>query len=81
MDFGQVLDALKNKKKAFREGWNGGNITIQLQVPDENSKMNKPYIYIDTMNVVSQNEKAYKSVVPWAPSQTDLLAEDWEILD
>ena len=79
MDFGDVIRLMKkdHNRKFAREGWNGKGIYIQLQVPDENSKMTLPYIYIVTSNLVTSNPHAPKGVVPWLASQTDMLAEDW----
>ena len=53
----------------------------KLQVPDEHSKMTSPYIYIDTTGLRSNNPDAPRSCVPWLASQTDMLAEDWEIAE
>lgn len=78
-DFGGALAALREGKKVGRMGWNGNGIFIQLQVPDENSKMTSPYIYIDTFGLVTSNPNAPKSRVPWLASQTDMLAEDWYV--
>lgn len=68
-NFGYALESLKEGHAVRRSGWNASQQYIKLQVPDENSKMTLPYIYIST--VQGQN-------VPWLASQTDLLAEDWE---
>lgn len=70
-NFEQVLNYLKQAplmNTAFRQGWNGKGQYIALQVPDENSKMSLPYIYISTVD---------GKLVPWLASQTDMLAEDW----
>lgn len=70
-DFGWALNKLHSGVAVYREGWNGVGQMLKLQVPDENSKMSKPYIYITTVD---------KSVVPWVASQTDLLSSDWVAL-
>ena len=80
MNFGNALEVLKKGAKVSRSGWNGKGIFIELQVPDENSKMTSPYIFIDTTGLQTNNEMAPKSRVPWLASQTDMLAEDWEIV-
>lgn len=80
MNFGKALEELKAGHKLAREGWNGKGIYIELQVPDEHSKMTLPYIYIVTNNLVTDNPKAPKGVVPWLASQTDMLAEDWCVI-
>ena len=80
MNFGQAIEALKQGKRVAREGWNGKGIFIELQIPDENSKMTHPYIFIDTTGLNTQNTKALKNRVPWLASQTDMLSEDWQIV-
>ena len=72
MDFALALNALKQGKRLTRVGWNGANQWIELQRPDEGSKMSLPYLYIRTVQ---------GDLVPWLASQTDLLAEDWRILE
>jgi len=78
-DFGWAIRELKLGSKLLRRGWNGKEIFIELQVPDENSKMSSPYIFIDTTGLLSRNPDAPKSRVPWLASQTDMLADDWEV--
>lgn len=80
MNFGQALEALKIGQKVARSGWNGKGIFIELQVPDEHSKMTHPYIFIDTTGLQTDNPNAPKNRVPWLASQTDLLSEDWVIV-
>lgn len=77
MDFGWALRQLKEGKKVCRLGWNGKGIYIELQQPDEHSKMTQPYIYIVTTGLQSDNPSAPRGIVPWLASQTDMLAEDW----
>ena len=80
MSFGQALEALRQGLQVRREGWNGKGIFLELQVPDEHSKMTQPYIYIDTTGLETDNPSAPKGRVPWLASQTDMLANDWEIM-
>lgn len=77
MDFGDVIRSLKKGNKLARLGWNGNGIFIELQVPDSNSKMSSPYIFIDTTGLKSSNLFVSRSRVPWLASQTDMLADDW----
>jgi len=77
MDFGEALHELQCGRKVAREGWNGKGIFIGLQVSDVNSKMTSPYTFIDTTGLQTDNEAAPKSLVPWLPSMTDMLAQDW----
>jgi len=41
-DFGYALNTLRDGKKVAREGWNGKGMWLELQRPDENSKMTPP---------------------------------------
>lgn len=67
-NFGIALNYLRAGNKVSRRGWNGKGMFLALQVPDENSKMKRPYIYI---------VPDVDFVVPWVASQADLLTEDW----
>lgn len=80
MNFGQAIEAIKEGERAARKGWNGKGIFIELQNPDENSKMTSPYIFIDTTGLLTDNTQAPKSRVPWFASQTDMLADDWVVI-
>jgi hypothetical protein len=71
LNFGQAIEALKKGQKVARKGWNGKGMWLMLQVPDTHSKMSLPYIYMKT---------ADDHLVPWLASQTDVLAEDWEVV-
>ena len=66
--FGWALERLQQGIKVSRLGWNGDSQFLELQTPDEHSKMTLPYIYITTV----QGDR-----VPWLASQTDMLSEDW----
>lgn len=77
MSFGDALRGLKAGARVARKGWNGQGIFLELQEPDENSKMTSPYIYINTTGLQTDNEAAPKNLVPWLASQTDMLADDW----
>lgn len=71
MNFGGAIVALKGGVIVARKGWNGKGMWLKLQVPDAHSKMTLPYIYMKT---------AQDDLVPWLASQTDILAEDWEMV-
>lgn len=77
MDFSEALELLKKGCRMMRSGWNGKDMWIELQRPDENSKMTLPYIFIE----YPAGHPAYPngSRVPWLASQTDILASDWSL--
>jgi hypothetical protein len=76
MDFGTALNELKAGNKVQRDGWNGKGLWLELQRPDEHSKMTLPYLYLNYPND-AQNTPGAR--VPWLASQTDMLAEDWRL--
>jgi hypothetical protein len=67
MDFSNALEFLKQGKRVYRKGWNGQGMYISLQVPDENSKMTRPYVYM-TCPVGSTRqfgEQTKEERIPW----------------
>lgn len=76
-DFGEALSRLKQGKKVYRQGWNGVGMWLELQRPDEHSKMTHPYIYIEYPKNPEHHAYPNGSRIPWLGSQTDVLAEDW----
>lgn len=69
MTIGEAIKEMQSGERVRRKNWNGKGQYIELQVPDINSKMTLPYIYIHTVQ---------GDLVPWLASQTDILATDWE---
>ena len=60
MNFGQAIEELKAGRKCHRSGWNGRGIFIELQKPDENSKMSSPHIFIDTTGLQNRKRRCAK---------------------
>ena len=87
LNFGDALMLLKNGQKVARLGWNGKGMFLFL-VPGSVFKVNRPpllgiypegteisyYPHIDMRT-------ADGKIVPWLASQTDVLAEDWVIVE
>lgn len=80
-NFGQAIEYLKEGKRVTRSGWNGKNMWLGLETPRDlvgyerqgsGSRMTLPFIYMFT---------ATQDYVPWLASQTDILAEDWELVE
>lgn len=73
MNFEGALSHLKGvaNGQISRSGWNGKGMFVKLQRPDNYSKMTHPYLYMST---------PAGGLVPWMPSQTDIMGEDWEIV-
>lgn len=68
---GWAVKQMRNGSKVARAGWNGKNMWVALQMPDANSKMTLSYVYMKTVT---------DDLVPWLCSQSDLLADDWEVV-
>lgn len=75
-NFSYALEAIKQGYVAWREGWNGKGLRIQLQTPTFESKMTLPYVYL---SYPPDAENTPGAKVPWLASQTDLLANDWRV--
>ena len=73
MDFSLALALLRQGHSIQRTGWNGKNQTLHLQESD--SKM-MPYIYLE-FSAGSDS----RGRVPWVATQTDLLANDWVVVN
>lgn len=71
MKIGDAIEAMRCGARLTRRGWNGPNQHIAIQMPDAYSANTLPYVYI----VTAQGDR-----VPWLASQTDLLADDWEVV-
>lgn len=67
---GWAIKNMHHGLKVRRRGWNGRGMWLAIQHPDLGSKMTDPYVYMCTVN---------GSLIPWLCSQTDLLANDWEV--
>lgn len=70
LDFSKALVALKENNRIFRADWNDKDSYVELQQPDLFSKMTEPYMYL----VHNDDRK-----IPWVPSQSDILANDWGV--
>lgn len=86
VDFSTALLGIKAGRRASREGWNAGGQFVVLQqgypdgiainantaeatgIPQGTVCRFRPYLMLHT---------ADGSFVPWAPSVSDVLAEDW----
>ena len=87
LSFGDALILLKSGKKVARLGWNGKGMFLFL-VPGSVFKVNRPPLlgiypegteinYCPHIDMRTADGK----IVPWLASQTDVLAEDWVIVE
>lgn len=89
MDFGMALVALKRGECVARNGWNGKGMFLTLQTGSEVTgdlmRNEGAKNYYDGSKCKISPHIDMKSadetyVVGWLASQTDMLAEDWEIV-
>lgn len=87
MNFGSALDNLKQGKLVARAGWNGKNMFLFLVKGSTFVVDREPLLSIMGIGTVVQYcphidmKTADGKVVPWLASQTDILAEDWEVIN
>ena len=90
LSFGDALVALKSGKRVSRLGWNGKGMWLVLVpgtnglVVDEGRPLAKAGLAVGTkFNYLPHIDMftAQGDFVPWLASQTDVLAEDWCVLD
>ena len=80
LSFGLAIEALKQGKKVSRAGWNGKGLWVQM-VPQKGDSVYLSHLEL-LYPVPGDGSLPYPNGahVPWAPSQTDVLAEDWQIV-
>jgi len=76
MNFSEALVELRNGKKVRNVGWNHEGSYIEIQNPDENSKMTEAYIYFTW-----PSEEKNDYLIPWVASQFDILRGQWEVVE
>lgn len=97
MNFGEALEALKDGKKVARKGWNGYRKGMYIYLVDgqdvptfkwiERSpaqastiteRMNGTVHIAPHIDMVSATGER---IIGWLASQTDMLGDDWEIIE
>ena len=85
LSFGDAITYLKLGYKVARTGWNGKGLTLSLKLPEEGvNDMTLPYIYMTYPSTPASDtapENHINARVPWLASQTDMLAEDWCVVN
>lgn len=80
MNFSDALNLIKSGKRLARAGWNGKGMFVFL-VHGSRFGVNRPPLLLINYHAHVDMKTADGLVVPWVCSQTDLLAEDWEIAE
>lgn len=80
MDFGAALRALKAGQAVRRRGWNGKNMWLIHVSAAEYKLESRRFLHPERQLPFIAMKTADSAMVPWLASQTDMLAEDWEVV-
>ena len=92
LTFGDAIKALKEGKKVARDGWNGKNMWLWLKpattIKSEWCKDPMLKEIVDANNgeaealgTICMKTADNKILTGWLASQTDMLSEDWKIVE
>lgn len=92
MNFGDAIKALKEGKKVARTGWNGKNMYLWLKpattIKSEWCKdpMLKEIVdanggEAEALGTICMKTADNKILTGWLASQTDMLSEDWVVVE
>lgn len=93
LNFGQAIEALKEGKRVARQGWNGKGMWLALSVGNPSldaekfwNPHNKQFAIdnggiAEVLSTITMKTADNKILMGWLASQTDILSEDWCILD
>jgi len=83
MSFGLAIEALKRGKKVARAGWNGKGMWL-THVFASDWDVSADTAGMDDQDIVTAPWIGMKTAdakfVPWLASQTDVLADDWQVV-
>ena len=85
LTFGEAIDSMKQGKKVARAGWNGKGMYLYY-VPADTYKTTTAIAKAEFGDEVEYGayiamKTAQGNVVPWLASQTDMLGDDWQVVD
>ena len=95
MTFGMAIEAMKRGAKVSRKGWNGKSMWLCVPFCDGPKEVHAIGIWgkpnfkyaeqnggtVKVMPYVTMKTADGAIVMGWLASQTDMLAEDWEIVE
>ncbi len=86
MSFGLAIEAMKKGQRVARAGWNGKGMWLYL-VPAAHLASSLKYGFGEylgeptVVNSIAMKTADNKVVIGWLASQTDMLADDWQIVE
>ena len=92
MDFGDAIRALKEGKRVARKGWNGKGMYLWLlpaafvkadwcKEPHLRSLAEQNGGEVECLGSIRMKTADGKVLTGWLASQTDMLSEDWEVVE
>lgn len=90
VSFGHAIELLKGGHRVARSGWNGKGMWLGLVHPDDDADVppRPTYAVAGIVDDATNGclpwigmKTADNKFVPWLASQTDVLAEDWQIVE
>ncbi len=85
MDFGKAIEALKSGKRVARAGWNGKGMWLclatEIDFVTKASLAEFEGLPTTVLPAIVMFTATKEFVIGWLASQTDMLAEDWQILE
>lgn len=96
MNFGQAIEAMKAGASVARSGWNGKGMWISLTpgssfearhakcghaAAKRAAELGDPNAEIELLPHIDMRAADGSIVVGWLASQTDMLAEDWHLVE
>lgn len=91
-DFGFAIQSLKEGKRVTRKGWNGKGMFLWLKPattiksdwckdPKLKELVDANGGEIEALGTICMKTADNKILTGWLASQTDMLSEDWEVLE
>lgn len=80
LTFGLAIEALKAGKRVARAGWNGKGMWLAYVSGGAYDVSYRIILDLDLLPWIGM-KTADGKFVPWLASQTDVLAEDWQIIE
>lgn len=92
MDFADAIKALKAGARVSRQGWNGRGMWLVLVPGTPSAQLRKGTPYqgalgqdeceiLPHIDMWTTNAHGRRAMLPgWLASQTDMLSEDWEVV-
>ena len=92
LNFGDAIKALKEGKKVARKGWNGKNMWLWLKpaVTIKSEWCKDPMLKeivdanggeTEALGTICMKTADNKILTGWLASQTDMLCEDWVVVE